>query len=156
MSAESKKGVISVQRCSVENQKGAIAIDFVHRGVGRLGEDKAFEGQAIVCGQWLAPPMFCLLTTFQRPCLYSKSALLVHNGTSLRSINTLVDLNWRDTCGQLSSGSDPWFYHCSASLLPENGIQPKIWQNVKEIEHFSFFKTIMIECSLKFMRKFIL
>ena len=35
------------------------------RGVGRLGEDKALEGQAIVCGQCLAPPMLCLLRTFQ-------------------------------------------------------------------------------------------
>ena len=28
-SVESQKGVIADQRCSVENQKGAIAIDFV-------------------------------------------------------------------------------------------------------------------------------
>ena len=27
--AESQKGVNAVQRCSIENQKGAIAIDFV-------------------------------------------------------------------------------------------------------------------------------
>ena len=31
LSAESQKGVIAVQRCSVENMKCAIAIDFVHR-----------------------------------------------------------------------------------------------------------------------------
>ena len=30
-SVESKKGIIADQRCSVENQKGAIAIDFVQR-----------------------------------------------------------------------------------------------------------------------------
>ena len=30
-SAESQKGAIADQRCSVENQKGAIAIDFVLR-----------------------------------------------------------------------------------------------------------------------------
>ena len=30
-SIESQKGVITDQRCSVENQKGAIAIDFVQR-----------------------------------------------------------------------------------------------------------------------------
>ena len=30
-SAESQKGAIADQRCSVENQKGAIAIDFVQR-----------------------------------------------------------------------------------------------------------------------------
>ena len=30
-SVESQKGVIADQRCSVENQKGAIAIDFVQR-----------------------------------------------------------------------------------------------------------------------------
>ena len=29
LSAESQKGIDAVQRCSVENQKGAIAIDFV-------------------------------------------------------------------------------------------------------------------------------
>ena len=31
LSVESQKGVIAEQRCSVENQKGAIAIDFVRR-----------------------------------------------------------------------------------------------------------------------------
>ena len=31
LSAESQKGAIADQRCSVENQKGAIAIDFVQR-----------------------------------------------------------------------------------------------------------------------------
>ena len=30
-SVESKKGIIADQRCSVENQKGAIAIDFGQR-----------------------------------------------------------------------------------------------------------------------------
>ena len=30
-SAESQKGAIADQRCSIENQKGAIAIDFVQR-----------------------------------------------------------------------------------------------------------------------------
>ena len=30
-SVESQKGVIADQRCSVENQKGAIAIDFVQQ-----------------------------------------------------------------------------------------------------------------------------
>ena len=30
-SAESQKGIIADQRCSIENQKGAIAIDFVQR-----------------------------------------------------------------------------------------------------------------------------
>ena len=30
-SAESQKGVIADQRCSIENQKGAIAIDFVQQ-----------------------------------------------------------------------------------------------------------------------------
>ena len=30
-SVESQKGVIADQRCSAENQKGAIAIDFVQR-----------------------------------------------------------------------------------------------------------------------------
>ena len=30
-SVESQKDVIAVQRCSVENQKGAIAIDFVQQ-----------------------------------------------------------------------------------------------------------------------------
>ena len=30
-SAESQKGVDAFQRCSIENQKGAIAIDFVQR-----------------------------------------------------------------------------------------------------------------------------
>ena len=30
-SAESQKGAIADQRCSVENQKGAIATDFVQR-----------------------------------------------------------------------------------------------------------------------------
>ena len=30
-SAESQKGVIVDQRCSIENQKGAIAIDFVQQ-----------------------------------------------------------------------------------------------------------------------------
>ena len=30
-SVESQKGVIAVQRCFVENQKGAIAIDFVQQ-----------------------------------------------------------------------------------------------------------------------------
>ena len=30
-SAESQKGAIADQRCSVENQKGAIAIDFVQQ-----------------------------------------------------------------------------------------------------------------------------
>ena len=31
ISAESQKGAIVVQRCSIDNQKGAIAIDFVQR-----------------------------------------------------------------------------------------------------------------------------
>ena len=30
-SAESQKGTIADQRCSIENQKGAIAIDFVQQ-----------------------------------------------------------------------------------------------------------------------------
>ena len=30
-SVESQKGVIADQRCSVENQKGGVAIDFVQR-----------------------------------------------------------------------------------------------------------------------------
>ena len=30
-SVESQKGIISVQRCSTENQKGGIAIDFVQQ-----------------------------------------------------------------------------------------------------------------------------
>ena len=30
-SAESQKGTNTVQRCSIENQKGAIAMDFVQR-----------------------------------------------------------------------------------------------------------------------------
>ena len=30
-SAESQKGAIADQRCSIENQKGAIAIDFVQQ-----------------------------------------------------------------------------------------------------------------------------
>ena len=30
-SAESQKGINAVQRCSIENQKGTIAIDFVQR-----------------------------------------------------------------------------------------------------------------------------
>ena len=31
LSAESQKGAIADQRCSIENQKGAIAIDFVQQ-----------------------------------------------------------------------------------------------------------------------------
>ena len=38
------------------------------RGVGTLWGDKALEGQAIVCEQWFAPPMLCLLKTFRRLC----------------------------------------------------------------------------------------
>ena len=38
------------------------------RGVGSLCGDKALEGQAIVCAQWFAPPMLCLLRTFRRFC----------------------------------------------------------------------------------------
>ena len=36
------------------------------RGVGSLWGDKALKGQAIVCEQWFAPPMLCLLRTFRR------------------------------------------------------------------------------------------
>ena len=36
------------------------------RGVGSLWGDKALEGQVIVCEQWFAPPMLCLLRTFLR------------------------------------------------------------------------------------------
>ena len=31
LSAEKQKGVIAAQQCSIENQKGTIAIDFVER-----------------------------------------------------------------------------------------------------------------------------
>ena len=31
MLAESQKGIITVQQCSTENQKGAITLDFVQR-----------------------------------------------------------------------------------------------------------------------------
>ena len=37
-----------------------------NRGVGSLWGDKALEGQVIVCEQWFAPPMLCLLRTFRR------------------------------------------------------------------------------------------
>ena len=39
------------------------------QGVGSLWGDKALEGQAIVCEQWFAPPMLCLLRTFRRRSL---------------------------------------------------------------------------------------
>ena len=54
-SVESQQGINAVQWCSVENQKGAIAID----------------------------------------CMYSDSALLVLNGTTLNIANALLALNWR-------------------------------------------------------------
>ena len=40
------------------------------RGVGRLWGDKALDGRAIVCEQWFAPPMLCLLRAFRRPLPY--------------------------------------------------------------------------------------
>ena len=30
-SAENQKGIITIQRCSIENQKGAVAIEFAQR-----------------------------------------------------------------------------------------------------------------------------
>ena len=50
----------------------------ISRGVGRLWGDKALEGQAIVCEQWLAPPMLCLLRAFRCPKRYQKKSYFIN------------------------------------------------------------------------------
>ena len=67
-SAESKKGITLVQRCSIQNQKGAIT---------RLC--------TAIVPFWLEGRY--------RQSLYSNCALLVLNGTSLNSINALLALS---------------------------------------------------------------
>ena len=70
-SVESQKGAITIQRCSVENQKGTITIQR--------------------CSiEWLRTRRALSPWT-----LYSDSALLVLNGTSLNIYTALLALNWR-------------------------------------------------------------
>ena len=78
-------------------------------GVGRLWGDKALEGQAIVCEQWFAPPMLCLLTTFRRliycdspvKCNSHNTALLWQqeasdqNYISCKSAKCVCHFHWR-------------------------------------------------------------
>ena len=68
LSAEGKKGINDVQRCSIQNQKGTIT---------RL------------CTVIAA---FCLEGRYHQT-LYSNCALLVLNGTSLNSVNALLALS---------------------------------------------------------------
>ena len=68
-SAENKKSINAVQRCSVQNRKGAIAS---------------------LCTA-IAP--FWLEGRY-RQTLYSISAIVVLNGASLTFINALLALNW--------------------------------------------------------------
>ena len=70
-SAESKKGINAVQRCSVQNQKAAIA---------RLC--------VAIMPFWLE--------RCYRQTLYSNCALLVFNRTSLKSVNALFALSRRN------------------------------------------------------------
>ena len=86
-----------------------------HRGVGSLWGDKALEGQVIVCEQWFAPPMLCLLRTFQRLWFH----ILYFN-------------NW--CCLQVEHGKDNpdlqnfgWFIHIQHSVCHFHIENPVKW-----------------------------
>ena len=76
-SVESQKGPITIQRCSVKNQKGAITTDSVHH---------------VVQWQWHSA-----LLVLNGTSLNIDSALLTLNGTSLNIDSALLTLNWRCT-----------------------------------------------------------
>ena len=52
--AESEKGVNAVQRCSIENQKGAIAVDFGQRYHPSASQQDIFEqcSNALLALNW--------------------------------------------------------------------------------------------------------
>ena len=78
--------------CSHLAWRNMNAYGSMFRGVGKFGGDKALEGQVIVCEQWFAPPMLCLLRAFRRPCLcYTVLKFLTCIFTCLNFRNKLTD-----------------------------------------------------------------
>ena len=82
---ESQKGIITIQRCSVANQKGNIAV----QSLWRIG-----DSALLVLNGTLLNSVNALLV-LNGTLLNSVNALLVLNGTLLNSVNALLVLSWQ-------------------------------------------------------------
>ena len=96
-SAENQKGINAFQECSIENQKGAIIVQSLWQVYGKKNENKKKKSNLRARRALM---LFTDVPLRTRRALslykvYGNSALLVLNGTSLNSDNTLLAVKYQ-------------------------------------------------------------